>query len=400
MKRNIFIVVVVVITAVLIRFIISFASTKLHNNMLRNMSAPLVSVSDVTETSVIKSFEEPGRVISKYRVDVLARISGYLQKSYFKEGDEVKEGQILFLIEPTQYTNASNVAAANVKNLQAQLIFAEKQLTRASELVKKDYIAKAQYDQILSERDSIKAQLASAQSQYNDANRNLGYTQIKSPVNGKIGIINVTVGNYVTPTSGALTTINSTNPIYVTFPLDTKDFQSLVMTDGENAKNRKVELIMSNGQKYKYEGIQDFEDNKVDVTTGTVTLRATFDNPEGELINGDFVTVKLYANKPNNVPIVPLTSVMENQAGKYVYKIDTEGLPQLVYIKTAGQYKNNWIISEGLQTGDQIISEGLQKVIPGKPVKIVSSEEIKKIKTESNTEAKSNKKNKFFGKKQ
>ena len=157
MKRNIFIVVVVVITAVLIRFIISFASTKLHNNMLRNMSAPLVSVSDVTETSVIKSFEEPGRVISKYRVDVLARISGYLQKSYFKEGDEVKEGQILFLIEPTQYTNASNVAAANVKNLQAQLIFAEKQLTRASELVKKDYIAKAQYDQILSERDSIKA---------------------------------------------------------------------------------------------------------------------------------------------------------------------------------------------------------------------------------------------------
>ena len=197
-----------------------------------------------------------------------------------------------------------------------------------------------------------------------------------------------------------MTTINSTNPIYVTFPLDTKDFQSLVMTDGENAKNRKVELIMSNGQKYKYEGIQDFEDNKVDVTTGTVTLRATFDNPEGELINGDFVTVKLYANKPNNVPIVPLTSVMENQAGKYVYKIDTEGLPQLVYIKTAGQYKNNWIISEGLQTGDQIISEGLQKVIPGKPVKIVSSEEIKKIKTESNTEAKSNKKNKFFGKKQ
>ena len=316
---------------------------------------------------------------------MLARIAGYLQKSFFKEGDYVKQGQVLFEIEPTEYSNASATASANVKNLKAQLSYAEKQLARASELVKKDYIAKSQYDQILSNRDALKAQLMAAQAQYNDANRNLGYTRVKAPVDGKIGIINVTVGNYVSPSSGALTTINSTNPIYVTFPLDSADFQALSAGDGKENKARKVELLLSSGIKYNLLGTQDFQDNKVDVTTGTVTMRATFQNPDNQLIHGEFVTVKLYANKPVDVPIAPITAVLENQAGKYVYKIDENNLPQLVYVKTGEQHGQNWIITEGLQKGDKIVTEGLQKVTPGKPITIVTDEEMKKIKTEQVT---------------
>ena len=352
---------------------------------MMNRPDPSVTVQEIQEESVIRNFEAPGRVVSKYRVDVLARISGYLQKSYFKEGDFVKEGQVLFLIEPTEYSNAANVAAANVKNLTAKLVYAEKQLARSAELVKKDYIAKAQYDEMLSNRDSLKAQLASAKASYNDAQRNLGYTNVKSPVDGKVGIINVTVGNYVSPSTGALTTINSTNPIYVTFPLDSKDFQSLASSDGDANKNRKVELVMSNGSKYPLKGVQDFQDNKVDTSTGTVTMRATFENPDNALIHGEFVTVKLYANKPVNVPVAPVTAVLENQAGKYVYKMDENDLPQLVYVKTGEQVGHNWIINEGLQKGDRIITEGLQKVTPGKPVKIVTEEEMQKIKTEKVT---------------
>lgn len=388
MKKNIIIFLSVIIAAILIRFGFSMFSNFMQGKAMKNRPAPSVTVQEIENQSVIRSFEAPGRVVSKYRVDVLARISGYLQKSYFKEGDYVKAGQVLFLIEPAEYSNAANVARANVKNLTAQLTYAEKQLARAAELVKKDYIAKAQYDQLLSQRDALKAQLASAQASYNDANRNLGYTHVKSPVDGKVGIINVTVGNYVSPTSGALTTINSTNPIYVTFPIDSNDFQALSNADKANNKNRKVELLLSGGSKYSLTGVQDFQDNKVDQSTGTVTMRATFQNPNNQLIHGEFVTVKLYSNNPVDVPVAPVTAVLENQAGKYVYKLDENDLPQLTYVKTGEQNGHNWIINEGLKKGDRIITEGLQKVTPGKPIKIVSEEEMQKIKKEQVTENK------------
>ncbi len=388
MKKNIIIFLSVIIAAILLRFGFSMFSNFMQGKAMKNRPAPSVTVQEIENQSVIRSFEAPGRVVSKYRVDVLARISGYLQKSYFKEGDYVKEGQVLFLIEPAEYSNAANVAGANVKNLTAQLTYAEKQLARAAELVKKDYIAKAQYDQLLSQRDALKAQLASAQASYNDANRNLGYTNVKSPVDGKVGIINVTVGNYVSPTSGALTTINSTNPIYVTFPLDSNDFQALSNADKANNKNRKVELLLTGGSKYSLTGVQDFQDNKVDQSTGTVTMRATFQNPNNQLIHGEFVTVKLYSNNPVDVPVAPVTAVLENQAGKYVYKLDENDIPQLTYVKTGEQNGHNWIINEGLKKGDRIVTEGLQKVTPGKPVKIVSEEDMQKIKKEQVTENK------------
>lgn len=388
MKKNIIIFLSVIIAAILIRYGFSIFSNFMQGKAMKNKPAPSVTVQGIENQSVIRNFEAPGRVVSKYRVDVLARISGYLQKSYFNEGDYVKAGQVLFLIEPTEYANAANVAGANVKNLNAQLTYAEKQLARAAELVKKDYIAKAQYDQLLSQRDALKAQLASAQASYNDANRNLGYTHVKSPVDGKVGIINVTVGNYVSPTSGALTTINSTNPIYVTFPIDSNDFQALSNADKANNKNRKVELLLSGGSKYSLMGVQDFQDNKVDQSTGTVTMRATFQNPDNQLIHGEFVTVKLYSNNPVDVPVAPVTAVLENQAGKYVYKLDENDIPQLTYIKTGEQNGHNWIINEGLKKGDRIVTEGLQKVTPGKPIKIVSEEEMQKIKKEQVTENK------------
>ena len=308
-----------------------------------------------------------------------------MKKSYFKEGDFVKAGQTLFQIEPTEFVNSSKVASANVANLKAQLAYAEKQLKRSEELVKNDYIARSQYDQMLSQRDSLRAQVASAEASYNDSQRIMGYTMVKSPVDGRVGIINVTVGNYVTPSSGALTTINSTNPIYVTFPLDSNDYAILANSDAEANSNRKTELYLSNGEKYKFDGIQDFQDNKVDQSTGTITMRATFQNPNNALIQGEFLTVKLYANKPSNIPVVPQTAVQENQAGKFVYKLDEQDLPQLVYIKTKGQSGNDWIVEEGLKKGDRIVTDGLQKVVPGKPVTIVSKEEMEKIKSKELT---------------
>ena len=381
MKKNIYIIIIIAIVAIILRFSWGAISQFILTKNRSSQTAPTVQVEEVTEEDIVREFDAPGRVTSKYQVNVLARISGYLQKSYFKEGDKVKEGQVLFQIEPAEYYNNVQVKSANVENIRAQLEYAEKQLARAEELIKQDYIAKARYDEILSKRDSLRAQLASNQAAYADSQRNYGYTKIKSPVSGKIGIINVTVGNYVSPNSGALTTIYSTDPIYVTFPLNSEDYKSLLEGDTDNEENRKVEIYFNDGKKYEYTGIQDFQDNKIDLSTGTVTLRATFKNSNDNLLHGDFVNVKLYANNKVKVPVVKMIAVQENQAGKYVYKLDEKNIPQLVYIKTSGQSGDKWIVSEGIQKGDKIITDGIQKVVPGQPITIVSPEEMQKIRT-------------------
>lgn len=389
MKKKIIIVVLAVLLAIATRFIMSAAGSYMKKNSAKNRPAPNVVVDTISEQDVIQSFDAPGRVVSKYQVSVMARISGYLQKSYFKEGDYVKAGETLFLIEPVEYQNAASVAGANIQNIRAQLAYANKQLARAEELVKQDYIAKSRYDEILANRDALQAQLKAAQSNFNDTNRNLSYTRVKAPVDGRIGIIDVTVGNYVTPSSGSLTTINSTNPIYVTFPLSSEDYASISSIDENANAKRRVELYFQNGDKYNQDGVQDFLDNKVDQSTGTVTMRATFQNKDNKLLHGEFVNVKLYANHPVKVPVVPIVAVQENQEGKYVYTIDETGMPKLTYIKVQGQSGDNWIVKDGLKTGDRVIVDGILKVTPGTPVKIVSKEEMAKL-----NEVKSDKKKK------
>lgn len=391
MKKKILLIIIIALIAIGFRFVTSSIGGMMKQKAKLNVAPPNVVVQQIEENNVIRTFDAPGRVVSKYQVSIMARISGYLQKSFFKEGDYVKAGETLFLIEPAEYQNASNVAGANIQNIKAQLAYANKQLARAEELVRQDYIAKAKYDEILANRDALQAQLSAAQSNYKDTNRNLSYTRVKAPVDGRIGIIDVTVGNYVTPSSGSLTTINSTNPIYVTFPLSSEDYAAISSIDKKADARRKVELFFQNGDKYELNGVQDFLDNKVEQTTGTVTLRATFQNPNNKLLHGEFVNVRLFANNPVKVPVVPIVAVQENQEGKYVYTIDNKGLPKLTYIKTQGQSGDNWIVKDGLKYGDKVIVEGILKVTPGSPVKIVSKEQMEVIKAKKQTSKKSNK---------
>lgn len=385
MKKKILLILIIVIAAIALRYLISTVGGFIKYKARAVQTPPNVVVESIKQESVIQSFEAPGRVVSKYQVSIMARISGYLQKSFFKEGDYVKAGDTLFLIEPTEFQNASNVAGANIQNVKAQLEYANKQLARAEELVKQDYIAKSKYDEILANRNALLAQLEAAQSNYQDTNRSLSYTQVKAPVDGRIGFIDVTVGNYVSPSSGSLTTINSTNPIYVTFPLSSEDYIAISSIDKNKNDKRKVELFFQNGKKYEYDGIQDFLDNKVDQATGTVTMRATFQNPDNRLLHGEFVTVKVYANNKINVPVVPIVAVQENQEGKYVYKLDDKNIPQLTYIKVQGQSGENWIVREGLKSRDKVIVDGILKVIPGASVNIVKKEELKVEKDKVNT---------------
>lgn len=379
MKKGI--IILVAILAVVVGFRYGFNAFGQHMQavMMANRPAPSVTLGEVGEAEIIQNIEAPGRVNSEFRIDVLARISGYLTKSYFKEGDMVRKGQVLFEIEPAQYAIEVQKAQANVNNTRAQLIYAEKQVIRSAELVKKDYISKSSYDQVISQRDALRAQLSMYQAALADANRNYGYTRVKAPTDGQVSLINVPVGNFVTPTTGALTTINSVNPIYVLFPIDSKAYQLLTKYDGVETK-RTVDLEFANGEKYELQGIQNFHDNKVDAATGTVNMRATFANPSLKLLHGDYVKINLYSNTPVTVPVVSQAAVLENPQGKYVYKIDKDGNAQINQIFTAGQDGDNWIVVNGLEKGDKVITDGLQKVIPGRPVKAVSKEEMETVK--------------------
>ena len=373
MRKKIITIIVVILVLIFGRMILSNFDKVKSAKMRASMSTPSVTVATVGTRNVVRQFEAPARVVAKYRVDVLARISGYLTKSYFKEGDYVKAGQVLFEIEPQQYQYAASQAKANLDNAKAQSDYYKKQLARYEELVRQDYVARSDYDNILAQKNAYNAQEESALNVYRDAQRNLGYTRVKSPVDGRVGIISVTVGNFVTTTSGALTTINSSNPMYVTFPLNSKEYAELVRIDGNSAQ-RDVEFIFSDGKKYELKGIQDFYDNKVEETTGTITLRATFQNPKDELIQGDFGRVIIYSKSKDNMPVVPQSATMENQEGMYLYILDKDNLPQMVYIKTMGQTDDNmWIVSEGVKPGDRILTGGMQKVIQGKPVRVVQT---------------------------
>lgn len=333
---------------------------------------PSVKVEQIENRDIYRSFEATGRVDSVSEVNIVARVSGYLLKSYFNEGAEVKKGQTLFLIEPSEYQNANAVSNADVKNIKAKLNYANKQLARAQELVKQDYIAKSKYDEILSQRDSLVAQLNAANSQHADTQRNLSYTNIKSPIDGRVGTIDISVGNFVSPQSVPLTTIYSTNPIYVKFSISAEKFNRLNDIDSLNQKH-KVELFLPDGTKYPYGGTQDFFDNKVDKSTGSIMLRATFKNPENKLIHGEFVKVKIYSNNSVSVPIVPIIAVNSSQEGKYVYKIDKNNLPQIAYIEVDEPYNSEyWILKSGLKKGDKIVTDGVMKVIPNKPIKIIN----------------------------
>ena len=376
MRKNIIIIVVILASLVLGRLAMTNWNKSMSEKARNKMQAPSVTVAEVETANVTLQYEAPARVMAKYRVEVLARISGYLTKSYFKEGDYVKAGQVLFEIEPQEYQYAASKAKANLDNAQSQSDYYKKQLARYEELVKQDYVARSDYDNILAQSNAYDAQVESAMSAYRDAQRNLGYTQVKAPVDGRVGIIDVTVGNFVNSISGALTTINSSNPMYVTFPLDSKDFVELTRVDGAPNVAREVDFIFNSGMKYEIKGTQDFYDNKIDETTGTITLRATFPNPKDQLIQGDFGRIVIYSKSKDNLPAVPQTASMENQEGRFIYILDENNLPRISYIKTNGQTNDGkWIVTEGVKEGDRIITTGLQIVVPGKPVNIVDPSE-------------------------
>lgn len=362
-------IVALIVLPIVFNKVMTFVSTKIMAKM--NAKPPAVEIGTVVKGDYYPKTESVGRIEAKYSVDVVARINGWLQKSYFKEGNYVKKGQTLFLIQPHEYEIAVQQAQAAVRQSEAALVNAEKELTRARVLVKNDFVSKSYFDQALATRDQNKAQLDANKASLANAKLNLSYTKIKAPVDGKIGKIIITEGNLVNAQSGTLARIVSTSPIYVYFNLKSEDYLKFKKAEAEahnELGDTKVYIKLSDGSIYHEAGKLEFVNNEVDPTAGTISLRATFDNKDRFLVPGDFVNVVAEAIKPKQVLLVPQIAVSESTQGTYVWVVDDKNVAKQKFIKISNQEGDKWIVKEGLTEGETVITKGFQTLRDGMTV--------------------------------
>ena len=323
------------------------------------------------------SAEATGRVEAKYSIDLVARVPGFLLKKYFKEGDFVKKGQLLFQIDPREYQIEVNNSRANVNQYSALLKNAQQELNRANALIKEDLISRSDVDQSLASRNQNKALYDAARQQLELAKVNLSYTSIKSPIDGRIGKVNITEGNYVTATSGPLVNISSVNPVYVTFSLKGDDFVKLLKAS-DNFKDALVNVQFDDGSWYDKAGTINFVDNKIDKDSGSVTMRATFDNSKKWLVPGAYMKVKITAPKLVKFMTVPQSCTKgDAMSGYYVWAVEDNKAVKK-NIKVSDVIDNNWVVDSGLNLSDTIVVTGIQNIsAEGQKLKPINKSESK-----------------------
>jgi membrane fusion protein, multidrug efflux system len=318
---------------------------------------------------ITRATEFVGRVEAIEHVDIRARVTGFLQQVLFKEGDLVKEGDILYKIEPDTFQAAVAQARGALFEAQAKYANATAQRARTEELVKTNTAAQATLDQNIAAEKTAQGQVIIASSNLKTAEINLGYTEITAPISGEVGRSRLTKGNVVGPDSGPLTEMVSRDPMYVSFPVSQREFLK-VQEEEERKKHQQalaVRIRFSDGSTYGQVGNINFVDVKVDRATDTVLMRATMPNPNGTLIDGQLVRVSLEAEKPEEKVLVPQSALIVDQQGTYVFVVE-DGKAAIRRVKLGGESGPNSIIDSGLKGGEQVIVQGMESLRPGTPV--------------------------------
>jgi membrane fusion protein, multidrug efflux system len=309
-----------------------------------------------------------GRVVSTDRVEIRARVKGYLEAVLFKEGDAVKKGEGLYQIEKDLFQADVEQAQGALERSKAAKTLTAIQLQRAQDLLEKNAGTAVARDQALAADQQAQGAIMTDQASLDTAKINLGYTDITSPISGKISKTNITVGNVVGPDSGALTLIVSQDPMYVSFPVSQSELlQAHLEARPANAAKPKIKIRFADGSTYPHEGTITFVDVSVDRATDTVLVRAIMPNPDGVLIDGQFVSVTVEAGAPQEKVLVPQAALIADQQGIYVFAVE-DGKAVVKRIKPGGDVGPNVIVNEGLNGGEQIIVEGLQSIRAGQRV--------------------------------
>jgi len=342
---------------------------------------PAVGVVRAERQQITQTDEFIGRIQSVNKVDLVARVTAFLEKRLFVEGSEVKRGDVLYQLEKPPFQAQLDAAKASVEQFQAQHTNAQITLTRAQTLLPTVAGQQSNVDTATAAERSLAAQIAGAQAQLETAEINLGYTDITAPIDGKISATKVTEGNVVSPTSGTLATIVSQDPMYVIFPIALRAGLELrdryATKGGLNAVV--IKLRLPDGTIFSEDGKLDYVSPTVAENTDTITLRGVITNPifpglkAGEpgsrvLTDGEFVTVMLEGVQPISVLGIPRAAVLSDQQGDYVYVVDADHKAQIRRVQLGQSTPSTAVITSGLKEGELVISEGLQRARPGEVV--------------------------------
>lgn len=340
-------------------------------NAQTKQEPPAVPVGVVTaeKKPVTKSLDFVGRVEAVNKVEIRARVTGFLEQVQFKEGDLVKQGAPLYGIEKGLFEATVGQAEGALERSKSSKTLTEVQLSRAEDLLAKNAGTAVARDQAVAADESAKGQITIDEANLRTAKINLDYTAITAPVTGKIGKTNITKGNVVGPDSGPLTVIVSQDPMYVSFPVSQREF---LRTQEERHKvditGIKVQLHFADGSSYQQPGQINFVDVTVDRATDTILVRATFPNPDFALVDGQLVRVGLESGKPEEKIVIPQVALISDQEGVYVF-VASDGKAAVKRVKPAGESGTGVIIDQGLTGGELVIVEGGQNLRPGAPVR-------------------------------
>ena len=343
---------------------------------------PEVGVVTVQPTTVPVVTELPGRTSAFLVAQVRARVDGIVLRREFTEGGQVKAGQRLYKIDPAPYIATLNNAKATLAKAQANLASTTAQASRFKVLVAANAVSKQDYDNAVAAQGQAAADVAAGKAAVETAQINLGYTDVTSPVTGQIGVSQVTPGAYVQASAATLlATVQQLDPVYVDLTQSSLEGLKLrrqmqegrLKTNGPDAA--KVSLILEDGRTYSEKGKLQFTDVTVDQGTGSVTVRAIFQNKDKVLLPGMFVRAKIEEGVNENALVVPQVGITHDQKGQPTALVVGEdnkvALRQLV---TSGTYGSNWVVENGLKPGDRVIVQGTDKAKPGMQVKAVAAQ--------------------------
>jgi membrane fusion protein (multidrug efflux system) len=342
---------------------------------------PAVGVVRAERQQITQTDQFIGRIQAVGRVALVARVTAFLEKRLFVEGAEVKKGDLLYQLEQPPFQAQVENNKANVAQLEAQHRNAQLTLERAQYLLKTVAGQQSNVDSALAQERSLAAQIEGAKAQLETAEINLGYTEIRAPIDGKISATEVTEGNVVSPTSGTLANLVSQDPMYVLFPISTRE--GLDLRDRYEPRGGfsavVLKLRLPDGRIYGQEGKLDYVSPTIASNTDTVTVRGVVPNPlipgmppngpaPRELFDGEFVTVMLEGVEPITVLAIPRAAVLSDQQGDYVYVVDAQNKAQRRPIQLGQSTPSTAVVTNGLTEGELVISEGLQRVRPGEVV--------------------------------
>jgi multidrug efflux system membrane fusion protein len=319
--------------------------------------------------------EYPGHLEAVESVEIRPRVSGNIDAVYFKEGSEVKVGDVLFLIDPRPYQAELDRAKAERQRADTRVELAQNDLGRADSLIKSKAISAEVYDSRSKTLRDTEAGVASAKAAEALAQLNFDFTQIKSPINGRVGRQLVTAGNLVQAGAATpLATIVSLDPVYCYFDVDESVYLQYRGPDGNGiaSKDKPVgcELSIDSEAGYQYHGHVDFIDNQVNRQMGTIRLRGAFDNRDRSLLPGLFGKIRVPVRAPRPQVCIPSIAVCSDQGQMFVYVVSPEGTAEVRSIKPGRRHGTLWAIQDGLKPSDNVIVKGMLMLRPGAPVTV------------------------------